>query len=126
MHVEKIMTSSITVASCLKNIKEIINLLDCYDNSALMLACVAHNDVKIKDKMKIIKYLLKFGSTPNVINKFTGFMPIHWCARHGELNNVEILIEKGINYCIPDFEGYLPIDYAGKFKHWPVVKFLIH
>ena len=74
----------------------------------------------------MIKFLLASGANPNVINKHTGFMPIHWCARYGELQNVELLIKAGSNIFIPEFEGYLPIDFAGKFDHLKVLHSLIY
>ena len=61
---------------------------DDYNSNALALACVYHNENKMRAKTKIIKYLLESGANPNVVNKHTGFMPIHWCARYGEIKNV--------------------------------------
>ena len=54
-------------------------------------------------------------------NVYTGFTPLHWCARYGELDNVKMLCEAGANECIPDLMGFTPLDYAGKFEHWDVV-----
>jgi ankyrin repeat protein len=69
---------------------------------------------------------LESGANPNVINKHTGLMPIHWCARYGEQNNVTLLYDFGSSICIPEYEGHLPIDFAGKFDHWKVVHYLIY
>ena len=94
----------------------------------------------------LIKFLLESGSAPNVFNKHTGFTPMHWCARYGELDSVIALCNAGAKEplkdnvaSIPDFMGFTPLDYAGKFavaaysattkkggeSHWKVVDCLV-
>ena len=50
---------------------------------------------------------------------------MHWCARYGELDSVEALCEAGGNEYIPDLMGFTPLDYAGKFRHYTVVRYLV-
>jgi ankyrin repeat protein len=51
-------------------------------------------------------------------------------ARHGETENVKLLLDHGaccspaIEY-IPDFKGYLPLDFSGMFQHDDVTEILI-
>lgn len=65
--------------------------------------------------MKCIKFLLECKANPNVRNKVTGFTPLHWACRYNELSIVHALCSKGAVEYIPDFQGFTPIDYAGKF-----------
>ena len=75
--------------------KEIVNILDIYGNNALSLACVYNIKAKDDIKYQVIALLLKNNIEPNVRNLHTGFTPLHWCARHGELQNVKMLCDAG-------------------------------
>jgi hypothetical protein len=68
-----------------------------------------------------VELLLNRGADPNVRNMYSGFTPLHWAAKHGELHIVKLLCEhsdnpkfQAIEY-IPDEHGNMPLDYAGFF-----------
>ena len=65
------------------------------------------------------------GSDPNIRNYKSGFTPLHWAARYGEKETVDVLLEKGGIEYIPDSYGCTALDYAGKFGHQDVVVTLI-
>ena len=69
--------------------------------------------------------MLARGAKTNLINKHSGFTPVHWAARHGELEIVKLLCDKGACEYMPDHMGYTPLDYAGRFKHLKVVSYLV-
>ena len=56
-----------------------------------MLACVYHNPFKVEIKEKLVRFLLESGADPNTRNYHTGFTPLHWAARYGELEIVKLL-----------------------------------
>ena len=64
-----------------------------------------------------MELLLECGSDPNVRNKITGFTPLHWAARYGEIEIIKMLCDKGAVFYLPDNDGFTPLDYAGQFKH---------
>ena len=103
--------------------KTIVNLEDIYGNNALALACINDIETKKVDKYKCIEFLVKIcKADPNVANIHTGFTPLHWSARHGELRSVKMMCEYGnAQMHIPDARGFTPIDYAGKFEHKPTL-----
>ena len=75
----------------------------------------------------MVKYLLSKRSDPNVRNKMNGFTPLHWAARYGEIDIVKALCESHEEVCeyIPDYKGFTPLDFAGKFNHTETVSYLI-
>ena len=125
MHLEKIKKKSTTVEQCFDDIADLLALQDIYGNTPLALACLRQSEAKESIKRMMIKFLLESGANPNVFNKHTGFTPMHWCARYGELESVQALSDAGANEYIPDFMGFTPLDYAGKFEHWKVVEYLV-
>jgi hypothetical protein len=50
---------------------------------------------------------------------------MHWEARYGKLETIEMLFTCNAVEYIPDNRGFRPIDYAGKFKHYDVCKLLV-
>jgi ankyrin repeat protein len=106
-------------------IDQLLEAKDENGNTALMLACVHAIESKKESKHDCIKLLLESGNNPNIMNKETGFTPLHWVARYGELQNVEILCEAGAKAYMVDSKGFTPIDYAGKFEHNSTIKYLI-
>ena len=60
--------------------------------------------------------MLKRDLDINFANNKTGWMCTHWLALHGDVDLVQKFIEKGANVYLPEFEGYFPVDVAGKFK----------
>lgn len=79
-------------------IEELVNELDSYGNNALMLACI-YPEFKYKDcrhasnKQIIVKKLLENGTNPNIRNIYSGFTPLHWAAKNGEIEIVKLLCE---------------------------------
>jgi len=77
-------------------------------------------------RLEVVLILLTAGANVNVYNKNTFWTPLHWASRYGDLNVVKaILAKEEAQEYIPDKNGYFPIDYAGFFGHYAVVKFLI-
>jgi len=125
-HINNLLNTIPEKEQALLAIFKILQFEDIYSNTALALACIDHVESKKEDKYNCILLLLKYGSTPNVRNSVTGFTPLHWAARYGELEIVKLLYEYDAKLCIPDRNGYLPIDYAGMFKQENVVEFLLN
>jgi len=73
--------------------------------------------------------LLKDGCDPNIVNNNSGFTPMHWLARYGELKIIREFYnsKQKFNVCeyMPDYRGFTPLDYAGMFEHHETVLFLI-
>lgn len=61
----------------------------------------------------------------NSMNIHTRFSALHWACVHGTEKIVNMILENGSHYFLPDDEGYFPIDYAGMFNHDLVVKLII-
>lgn len=96
-----------------------------------MLACIYDYDAENKraDKYKCIRFLTnKLFANVNVVNLQSGFTPVHWLARHGNYHILHRLSNVSkLKPCmfLPDFLGYTPLDYAGKFNHWKIVAHII-
>ena len=94
-------------------------------NTPLLLACIYNYEVRREDKLEITQELLDNGSNPNVYNLYSGFTPLHWAARYGEVKIILMLLEAGAHEYCPDHKGYSALDYAGKFNHTEAMKILI-
>jgi ankyrin repeat protein len=55
----------------------------------------------------------------------TKWTPLHWLSRYGDQKLCELLVNNGAIPCVPDNDGYFPIDYAGKFQMASTVEFLV-
>ena len=99
---------------------------DKFLNTPLLLASIYNYEVRKEDKLEIIKSLLDNGSDPNVYNLYSGFTPLHWAARYGEVKIIRMLLNSGAHEYTPDHKGFFPIDYAGKFNHQEAMKILIN
>jgi ankyrin repeat protein len=53
---------------------------------------VFDSEKKAEDKLSPIKLLLANYANPNVANKHTGFTPIHWEARYGNVESISLLL----------------------------------
>lgn len=76
-------------------IRDIVNKEDVYGNTPLALALIQNIQAKKNDKFECAYMLLKMGADPNIKNKRTGFTPMHWAAKHGDLNLVKLLLTNG-------------------------------
>lgn len=74
---------------------------------------------------EFIDFLLENGALVNTTNKHTLWSPSHWAARHGDAELLRKLLDKGATPFTPDAKGFFPLDYAGKFEHWGIVKTLV-
>jgi ankyrin repeat protein len=48
--------------------------------------------VRKEDKKNVIRILLDNDADPNVYNKYSGFTPLHWAARYGEVEIIQMLL----------------------------------
>ena len=55
----------------------------------------------------------------------TFWTPVHWAARHGDYELLELLLYKDAKAFTPDVKGRFPIDVAGYFEHKFTVKLLV-
>ena len=92
-----------------------IEQLDSYGNTPLGLSCVYGLPDKKSDRLEVIKLLLSADANPNVCNPYTGWTCLHWAARYGEHEIIEVLLANGSKEYLPDKKGLYPIDYAGFF-----------
>ena len=103
-----------------------MQLEDDYGNTPLALCMINGVDwdgksevpEKLLNKRKMVRLLVEHGADVNVRNSKNGFTPIHWAARYGEVENIKVLCEQSkMEICefMPDFNGYTPLDFAGKF-----------
>jgi ankyrin repeat protein len=60
-----------------------------------------------------------------MMNIHTRFSALHWACVHGAEKIVNMLLENGAHYFLPDVDGYFPIDYAGIFQNERVIKLII-
>ena len=122
----KVETNTILKSEIAKNIAHFLNMQDKFYNTPLQLACIYNFEVRVDDKLEIIKELLKNGADPNVYNRYSGFTPLHWASRYGEVEIIEMLLEAGAHEYTPDSKGFRPLDYAGMFKHYEAMNILIN
>ena len=92
---------------------KIINSLDFYGNTPLILACVKDNKKSLLGRPKCVELLLEAGSDPNKFNKRTFWTALTWVAYYGDEKSAKSLIEKNAKAFRPDHLGYFPLDYAG-------------
>ena len=78
-----------------------------------------------EDRENFIDFMLENGAQVNTSNIYTLWTPAHWAARHGDMPLLKKLLAKGAMPFTPDKAGYFPIDFAGKFEHWDIVKELV-
>ena len=90
-----------------------------------MLLHRGENEGLNKDREVFIDYLLANGALVNTCNNYTLWTPATWAARHGDEALLEKLLGRGAMPFTPDVKGYFPIDYAGKFEHYDIVKRLV-
>jgi hypothetical protein len=104
----------------------LLNKLDNYNNTALILACKVF---KFKDdnesRFKILELLLEKGINLDLCEDENGWTALHWLCFIGDENSMKYLIEKGAVYFAPDKKGYFPIDLAGYKGHKKIALFII-
>jgi ankyrin repeat protein len=74
---------------------------------------------------EFIEDALNEGMDPNIPNRFTLWTPLHWAAHYGDLNIVDMLLDKNACVALPDQRGDFPVDVAGFFCRKEIVKKLI-
>ena len=77
-----------------------------------------------KDREILIDYLVKQCKV-NTINKKTHWTPMHWAAMKGDIKTVKLLIEQECKAFIPSEYGFFPIDLAGHFRKYDIVKVIV-
>ena len=97
-----------------------MNKEDKFGNTAVTILCSKdiHKDNKIK--MNCIKIFIENGSNIFLRNKRTRWNCIFWLSYYGDWDSLNYLLNfsKIINIEMllfePDYQGYYPIDFAGK------------
>lgn len=94
----------------------VINEEDDYGNTPILLACkrkyrFLHTNENTRKN--ILEILLNAGAKCNVFAKKNIWTPIHWLCINGDLESLELLINKNAIFFTPDYKGYFPIDLAG-------------
>jgi ankyrin repeat protein len=126
MHLDKIIRNSETVEQAKGYRAKMTNDRDFYYNNSLMLACIyGESESKQQDKYNCIRLLKDSGCKLNIRNNESGFTCMHWVARWGEIENIIYLCEAGTAIYLPDNLGYIPLDYAGLFRHKKAMIYLI-
>jgi FOG: Ankyrin repeat len=101
-------------ASQLENYTNLyIDKRDKFGNSPLICACILNVDGPEDKRYDCLKVLLETSADPNVQNYRTQWTALTWCSYYGDVNSIELLLEKGAHPYYPDHEGYYPIDWAG-------------
>ena len=106
-------------------IKSIVDDLDKYGNTALLLCPIFDFPERRIARHEIARTLLSLGADPNIQNENSLFTPLHWACVNGATDVVQELLLSNAKYYIPDKYGFFPIDYAGLFKHTSCVEVLI-
>ena len=105
------------------NIK-LVNQLDIYGNSPLILSC--KNPTKnTKNRAKIIEILINNGADVNIIEPVNGWTALHWICYNGDLDSIKLLMKNGAIVFQPAYNGWFSIDLAGNRLCYSVVKYLI-
>ncbi|KAD7478705.1 hypothetical protein E3N88_01841 [Mikania micrantha] len=109
------------------------------DIEAFRLLVYAGCDVKLTNKagetaISLSKTNEKSDMFEKVMIEFTlekgnknarGFYPLHYAARHGDMNAVRLLTSRGYDVSIPDGDGYTPLMLAARENNGPMCELLI-
>ncbi|KAI3716954.1 hypothetical protein L1987_68204 [Smallanthus sonchifolius] len=109
------------------------------DIEAFRLLVYAGSDVKLTNKagetaISISKANDNSDMFEKVMIEFTlengnhnarGFYPLHYAARHGDVNAVKLLTSRGYDVNIPDGDGYTPLMLAARENNGQICELLI-
>lgn len=79
----------------------------------------------INNKTKIVEYLLNKGANVDAIGGDLKSTPLQWAVRQGHLSVVVLLIKRGADSNILDFEGCNALHLAAQFGHTALVAYLV-
>lgn len=65
------------------------------------------------ERSSCLKLFLEDGDL-NSCNPRTQWGPSHWVAFYGDVDSMRLLIDKEVILFKPDYEGYYPLDLAGR------------
>ena len=95
------------------------------------MSCYLNNAITIWDqdsnpRLECLKVLESFGADVNVCNQRTLWYPIHWVCYYGDLKTLTFLLEKQARAFQTDYQGFYPIDLAGRKEHKVIVETLVN
>lgn len=97
-------------------------------DTPLIIACMQMRKDCLQEKndRAFITNLLKYNIDVNKCNHRSLWTALHWASQKGDINTVEALLKKGASPALPDSRGYFPMDLAGYFGHFKIVKLLVN
>lgn len=94
--------------------------------SPLTFAIINYKKDLLAKRSEFISYLVQdLKCNVDTANTKTYWTPLHWAARHGDLDTVKLLISRQCKPSMPSREAIYPIDMAGFFNHQECLKALI-
>ena len=106
--------------------KDLVNSLDIYGNTPLILVCKLPTKLGSKERTEIIKILLENKANIYVVEPINSWSALHWASYNGDLLAVKELIRNGGLFFQPTKDGFFPLDLCGRKKYYSVVKFYIY
>ena len=86
--------------------------------SPLTFAIINYKKDLLAKRSEFIRYLVQdLKCNVDTANTNTYWTPLHWAARHGDLDTVKLLISRQCKPSMPSREAIYPIDMAGFFNH---------
>ena len=103
----------------------LIEQKDIFGNTPLLIACIKDTEEGDNTRARSVKVFLDNKANANVFNPRTLWGPLHWCARYGDQETIDmLLLNRAIPY-MPDSKGLYALDLAGLYGHQDVVQIFI-
>ena len=107
------------VTNLLSQVKDtsIINKLDIYGNTPLILSCKKfvplNKKIILKSRKTIIENLCLNGANPDCFQTHNQWTAFHWLCFNGDFESIKYLYFRNALFYSPDKDGRFPIDIAG-------------
>ncbi|MBD3905868.1 ankyrin repeat domain-containing protein [Chryseobacterium sp. Ch-15] len=79
--------------------------------------------LSVKYNKELAEDLLKKGANPNIADS-TGFTPLFWAVKFGNVNLVELLLKHKADKSVKDSQGMTPFEYALQTNNKDIINLL--